>query len=228
MDRSLSRKRAPGLRGSCAIATAFLLAGAAPALAQTCLGDAALPGQFTVGGYGSFASQGKAYGVESRSNLAGSVGMGARIGVIDLDDADDNITSAGGHLAVEMGRSGAMSFCPVAAVEYDFWNGTFAGADLDYSRLAFPLGLAVGGRVGGTGGGAAVIPSAQAGFIHQRFEAGATSGPIAFRRDGTSTDLFLDAGATVHFGSLYVRGGVYRIFQDDAENVFRLGVGFVF
>lgn len=208
-------------------AAACLLAGPSLASAQACLGEATLPGQFTVGGYAAFADQGKAYGVSSTSNLPGSVAMGARIGVIDLDDADDNITSAGGHLAVEMAR-GTLSLCPVGGVEYDFWSGSFGGVDLDYSRLAFPVGFGVGSRLGGQAGGAALIPSARAGFIHQRFDAGATSGPIAFRRDGTSTDLFIDAGATVHFGPVFARGGLYRIFQDDAENVFRLGVGFVF
>jgi hypothetical protein len=195
--------------------------------AQACLGDVNLPGQFTLGGYASFADEGKAYGVESRSNLPGALAMGARIGVIDLDDADDNITSAGGHLAFDMAR-GALSICPVAGVEYDFWSGDFGGVDLDYSRLAFPVALGVGSRLGGEAGGAALIPSARAGFIHQRFDTGASAGPIAFQRDGSATDAFVDAGATVQFGPMYARGSLYRIFQDNAQNVFRLGVGFVF
>jgi hypothetical protein len=217
-----------GTLAGVAAATALLLALPAAGAAQACLGEATLPGQFTLGGYGHFADAGKAYGVSSTSNLMGSVAMGARIGVIDLDDADENITSAGGHLAVEAGQGGTTSFCPVIGVEYDFWDGTFGGVDFDYSRLAFPLAVGVGGHFGGAAGGVALIPSARAGLIHQRVSAGASSGPIAFQREGNATDPFLDAGATLHFGPVFARGGIYRIFQDDAETVFRLGAGFVF
>lgn len=211
-----------------AAAAALLLALPAAGAAQPCLGDAALPGEFTLGGYGHIADGGKAYGVSSTSNLSGPMALGARIGVIDLDGADENLTSVGGHLAVEVARSGTLSFCPVAAVEYDVWDGTFGGVDVDYSRLAFPIGVAVGSRLGGMSGGPALIPSARAGVIHQRFSSGTSSGPVAFQREGDATDLFLGAGATVQMGPLFARGGIYRIFQDDAETVFRLGVGFVF
>jgi hypothetical protein len=212
------------------LSAAALLAFAAPstAAAQACLGDATLPGNFLLGAYGTVADGGSAYGVESRANPVGPVGMGARIGIIDLDGTDENLTSAGGHLAFDLARGGALEFCPVVGVEYDFWEGSSGGVDFDYSRVAIPVGLAVGSRMGGAADGPAVIPSAQAGFIHQRFGAGATAGPIAFQRDGNATDLFIDAGATVQFGPLYARGGIYRIFQDEAETVVRLGLGFVF
>jgi len=199
------------------------------AQAQTCLGDAAMSGQFTVGGFGSFMDGGKAFGVESRSNLPGSMGLGARLGVIDLDDTDERITTSSANLSLELARRGQLSLCPVVGVEYDYWSGTFAGVDFDYSRLAFPLGFAIGSRVGGTtDGSVSLIPSAQAGLIHQRFSGSAGVGSLVFERDGDETDPFLEAGATVHFGSFYARGGIYRIFEDNAESVFRIGAGFVF
>jgi len=219
--------RRPRLAGV-AWAAALLLSLPAAGVAQSCLGQPTLPGEFTLGGYGHLADGGTAYGVASTANLPGSVSMGARIGVIDLDDTDDRITSVGGQIAVAATQGGAMTFCPVVGVEYDFWEGTLGAVELDYSRLAFPVGVGVGGRFGDAGGGVALIPSAQAGLIHQRVSAGAASGPIAFQRDGNATDLFLDAGATLHFGPVFARGGIYRIFQDNGETVVRLGAGFVF
>lgn len=162
------------------------------------------------------------------SNLTGPVALGARIGVIDLDDVSDDITSLGGHLAFEASGARPLSVCPAIGVEHDFWSGTVAGVDLDHTRWAFPAGLAAGARVGGEAGGASLIPAARLGAIHQRFGGTASSGPITFQREGNRTDLFIDAGATLHAGPLYLRGGIFRIFQDEAETVLRIGAGVVF
>jgi hypothetical protein len=205
-----------------------LLAAPATLVGQACLGEAPLPGQFTIGGYGAFVDDAKAYGVRSVSNLTGPVALGARIGVIDLDDVSDDITSLGGHLAFEASGARPLSVCPAIGVEHDFWSGTVAGVDLDHTRWAFPAALAAGARVGGEAGGASLIPAARLGAIHQRFGGTASSGPITFQREGNRTDLFIDAGATLHAGPLYLRGGIFRIFQDEAETVLRIGAGVVF
>lgn len=219
------REGAASLAGVLAVALLVAPVGAA---GQACLGEATFPGQFTIGGYGAFLEDAKAYGAQSTSNFTGPVAMGARIGVIDLDDSSDNITSLGGHLAFEAAASRPLSVCPVIGVEHDFWSGTVAGVDLDYTRWAFPAALAAGARVGGENGGASLIPAARLGAIHQRFGGTASSGPITFQREGNQTDLFVDAGATLHAGPLYLRGGVFRIFQDEAETVLRIGAGVVF
>lgn len=201
--------------------------GAAPAAAQACFGGAPVPGQFTVGGYGSFADAGKAYGVSSEANLQGPAFMGARIGVIDLDDADDNLTSVGGHLGFDLVQRGALSLCPIVGVDYDFWSGTFLGAELDVSRVAVPVALGVGARLG-EGNGMAIIPSGRVGLLHQRFSGGASAGPLVFQRDDTANDAFFDGGVTLALGRVYARGGVFRIFEDNAETTFRVSAGFVF
>lgn len=212
--------------GAIALAAALLLPSALAA--QVCMGDANLSGQFTLGAYGAFADGSKAYGVESRSNLPGAIGMGAHLGVIDPDDSDDNITSAGGHIAYELPPRGSLSFCPVVGVEHDFWSGRVSGVDLDYTRWAFPVGFGVGSRVGGANGGAVLIPAARAGLIHQRFGGSASAGPFTWQREGNQSDLFLDAGMTVQAGALFARGGIYRILQDDGETVIRIGGGVIF
>lgn len=219
------RNRKASLAGVLAIA---FLAAPVGAAGQACLGEVTYPGQFTLGGYAAFPDDAKAYGVRSTSNLTGPVAMGARIGVIDLDDTSDNITSLGGHLAFEASGGRPLSACPVIGVEHDFWSGTVAGMDADYTRWAFPAALAVGARVGGADGGASLIPAARLGAIHQRFGGTVSSGPITFQREGDQTDLFVDAGATLHAGPLYLRGGIFRIFQDEAETVLRIGAGVVF
>lgn len=224
-DRALPTQRAVGVAAVTAVVIASFPVSAA---AQACLGDAALTAQFTLGGYAAFADEGKGYGADSRANLPNMVGMGARIGVIDLDDSDENITSVAGHLALDLGPRGAMSLCPVVEVEHDFWNGTSGGVELDYTRWAFPLGLAVGSRFGGAPGGPVLIPSARAGVIHQRFSGSATSGPFVFQREGNQSDFFLDAGATVHLGRIYARAAIQRIFQEEGDTVFQLRAGFVF
>ncbi len=193
-------------------------------LAQACIGSPAMSGQFTLGGYAALEDAGTSYGVDSRSNLPGRVGMGARIGTIDLDDTDENITSVGGDLVFQIPRRGALSLCPVVGVDHDFWSGTSGGIDFDYTRWAFPVGLAVGGRVAGGN----LIPSARAGLIHQRFSGEAAAGPFVLQRDGNQSDFFLDAGATVHLGPTYGRAGIYRIFDDEGDTVIRLNLGFVF
>ncbi|MEX2529541.1 MAG: hypothetical protein WD960_02110 [Gemmatimonadota bacterium] len=224
--RPIGRRSGKVGGGAVALLAALLLPSAL--VAQVCMGDANVPGQFTLGGYGAFADGGNAYGVESRSNLPGAVGMGAYLGVIDLEDADDNITSAGGHVAYELPARGALSLCPVVGLEYDFWSGTESGVDLDYTRWAFPVAFGVGSRVGGTNEGLVLIPSARAGLIHQRFGESASAGPLSWQREGNQSNLFLDAAATVQLGALYARGGLYRIFQDGAETVFRVGGGLIF
>ncbi|CAN5748369.1 hypothetical protein BH23GEM11_BH23GEM11_09570 [soil metagenome] len=221
-----------GIRNTGAIAAALfasaaLVGGPSLAAAQTCLGAATLPGQFSIGGFGTFADNSTAYGVESRSNLPGNLGMGARIGLVDLDGTDEDLTSVGGYLAVELPARGAVGICPVLGVDYDFWSGTLAGADLDFSRLAFPLGVSIGSRLGDADG-IAVIPAAQLGLMHQRFSGTASAGPLLFQREGTRNDLYLDAGAGIQINRIEARAGIFRIFEDDAETVFRVGVGFVF
>lgn len=186
-----------------------------------------MTGQFTLGGYGAFADAGKAYGVSSEANLSGPAFMGARIGVIDFDEADDNLTSVGGHLGFDLVQRGALSLCPVVGVDYDFWSGTFAGVDLDVSRVAIPVALGVGARVG-EGNGVAFIPSGRVGLMHQRFSGGASAGPLVFQREDTANDAFFDGGVTLALGRIYARGGVFRIFEDDAETIFRVSAGFVF
>lgn len=200
----------------------------AGAAAQTCIGSPAMTSQFTLGGYGAFPDAGTVYGVDSRSNLPGRVAMGARIGTIDLEDTDDNITSVGADVAFDLAGRGALSFCPVVGVDHDFWSGTSGGVDFDYSRWAFPAALAVGSRVGDGAGSATLIPSLRAGLLHQRFSGEASAGPFVLQRDGNRSDLFLDAGATVHIGPVYGRAGIHRIFDDQGDTVVRVGLGFVF
>ncbi|GEM_PF-1919219 len=194
------------------------------AMGQACIGGPAMSGQFTLGAYAGLEDVGTSYGVDSRSNLPGRVGMGARIGTIDLDDTDENITSVGGDLVFQIPRRGALSLCPAVGVDHDFWSGTSGGVDFDFTRWAFPVGLAMGGRVAGGN----LIPSARAGLIHQRFSGEAAAGPFVLQRDGNQSDFFLDAGATVHLGPAYGRAGIYRIFDDEGDTVIRLNLGFVF
>jgi hypothetical protein len=216
-----------GAIATAVLASAALLVGPSLAAAQTCLGVATLPGQFSVGAYGTFADNSTAYGVESRSNLPGNLAMGARLGLIDVDGSDEDLTSVGGHLALELPARGAVGICPVAGVAYDFWSGSVAGADVDFSRLAFPLGISIGSRLG-DGGGVAVIPAAQLGLMHQRFSGSASAGPLLLQREGTRNDLYLDAGAGIQISRIEARAGIFRIFEDDAETIFRVGVGILF
>lgn len=196
------------------------------AAAQACLGSAAATAQFTLGGDVAFADQGNYYGVSSQANLPGAVSMGARLGAIDRDDFDDNLTSAGANLALDLGRAG-ISVCPMVALGYDTWSGSFAGVSADYSRLTVPVGVGAGTRLG-TGQPAYLIPSARAGLFHARHDGDLSLGGATLSRTDSSTDAFVDLGATVHFGRLYAQGGFFRVFEDNADNVFRVGLGVVF
>jgi hypothetical protein len=226
--------RRPGHRsaflmgGLSVLALAAATALPSQAMGQTCLGAATAPGQFSLGGTLDLADDARGYGVQSQANPAGRMALGARLGVIDLDDADDNITTASGELAFQLAPRGALSLCPVVGVEHDFWDGEIGGVDLDSSRWAFPAALSVGTRLGGGDGSAVLLPAARVGVMHQRFSGSASSGPFQIRREGDQTDPFLDAGATVKLGPIYGKGGIRRIFEDEGETVFRFGAGFIF
>jgi hypothetical protein len=196
------------------------------AQAQACLGSPARAGQFTLGGQAEFSDGANVYGFDSQANLPGRGSMGARLGTIDLDGANDNLTTAGVNLAVDLGLSG-LSFCPFVAPGYDSWSGTFGGVDVDYSRVTLPVGLGVGAPMG-TGGAVTLIPSARAGLFHTRHRGSEGVPGGTFSRTDSTTDPFIDVGTTLFMGRVYARGGFFRIFQDDAENVLRLGVGVVF
>jgi hypothetical protein len=194
--------------------------------AQACIGSPAMTGQFTVGGDMAFSDGATAYGVNSQANLPNRGSMGARLGAIDLEDTEDNLTSAGVNFALDLGRSG-LSVCPVVGLGYDYWSGSMAGVNLDYSRITVPAGIGVGSRFG-SGGTATFIPSARAGFQHTRHDGSASLGSGTFSRTDSSTDLFVDADATLQIGRIYARGGFFRIFEDDADTVLRVGLGVVF
>lgn len=211
-------------RGAALLASLLLLPSLASA--QACLGSAAATAQFTLGGDMAFADQGNYYGVNSQANLPGPVSMGARLGAIDLDDADDNLTSAGVNMALDLGGVG-VSVCPMVGLGYDSGSGSVGGVSMDYSRITVPVGLGVGSRLG-TGQPAYLIPSARAGLFHARHDGSADFGVGTLSRTDSSTDVFVDVGATVLFGRLYARGGVFRVFEDDADTVLRIGVGVVF
>ncbi|TVR55454.1 MAG: hypothetical protein EA421_06335 [Gemmatimonadales bacterium] len=210
--------------GAAALSAFLLLPGMAAA--QACVGSPAMTGQFTVGGDMAFSDGATAYGVNSQANLPNRGSMGARLGAIDLDDTDDNLTSAGVNFALDLGRSG-LSVCPVVGLGYDYWSGSVAGVDLDYSRITVPAGIGVGSRFG-SGGTTTFIPSARAGFQHTRHDGSASVGSGTFGRTDSTTDFFVDADATLQLGRLYARGGFFRIFEDDADTVLRVGLGVVF
>jgi hypothetical protein len=216
----------PETAGWGAALLAILLLVPSLAAAQACLGSPAATAQFTLGGDMAFADQGNYYGVSSQANLPGPVSMGARLGAIDLDDADDNLTSAGANLALDLGRVG-VSVCPMVGLGYDSWSGSVGGVSLDYSRVTVPVGLGVGTRLG-TGQPAYLIPSARAGLFHARHDGSAGIGTGTLSRTDSSTDAFVDVGATVLFGRLYAQGGIFRVFEDAADTVLRIGAGVVF
>jgi hypothetical protein len=195
-------------------------------MGQACIGEAARTAQFSIGGDMAVSDQLTGYGLNSQANLPGRVSMGARIGVTDLDDADDNLTSVGANLALDLGRGG-LSVCPVVAVGYDFWSGDFAGVDLDFSVIRIPVGLGVGSRFG-TEHRFVLIPAAQAGLLHSRFSGNAAVGDRTFGRTDTATDFYADAGLTAELGRLFVRGGVFHVFEESTDTLFRVGLGVVF
>ena len=222
--QSLPRGGLRGAMGAAALSAFLFLPGMVSA--QACVGSPAMTGQFTVGGDMAFSDGATAYGVNSQANLPNRGSMGARLGAIDLDDTDDNLTSAGVNFALDLGRSG-LSVCPLVGLGYDYWSGSVAGVDLDYSRITVPAGIGVGSRFG-SGGTATFIPSARAGFQHTRHDGSASVGSGTFSRTDSTTDFFVDADATLQFGRLYARGGFFRIFEDDADTVLRVGLGVVF
>jgi hypothetical protein len=209
-----------------ATAAAIVSVFPAAAAAQACIGSPAMTSQFTIGGYAHFTDGASAYGVASQSNLPNRASMGAHLGLIDLDDADDNLTSAGVNFALDMGRTG-ISVCPMVAANYDFWSGNFAGIDLDYSRITIPVGVGVGSRLG-RAGSPIFIPSGRAGLLHARHSGSAEIAGGVFSRTDTTTDLFLDADATLMLGRLYGTVGIRQVFEDESDPVVRVGLGIVF
>ena len=207
--------------GTALLAGALLLPQSA--VAQACIGNPAMTGQFALGGMLSTSDGSTGYGVEARTNPGGPLALGASISTIDVDGASDNVFQATANGAWDLGSS-AFSACPAIGVEYTQYPDDFFG--FEASSIGVPVGFAAGIQAGS--GSIQFLPSAEAGLLWQRFSTSGTAGGVTFSETDTETDLYFRGGATAVTGRFYGRAQLERIFHDDAENLFRFSVGLLF
>lgn len=199
------------------------------ALAQVCIGSAAMSGQNALGGTYLQADNGTGYGVHFQSNPAGPIGFGSEIHATDLDDVDERAITVGGHLAWELGSTN-FSICPVVSPNFTWWDDQFGGVEFEVSRLQVPAGLAVGRRLWLGDGSMALTPTAMAGAYYQRIRRSVSDAGDTVELAGTDSDteFFGDLGATLELGRIYLRGSLRLDTVDDRDAAFRLGAGIVF
>jgi hypothetical protein len=189
-------------------------------VAQVCIGNPTLPGQFSIEGNISFSDGATGYGAGVTANLDGPFSIGGSVGIVDLDDANTNIKTVAVNGAYALNTEG-FGVCPVAGVGYATWSDTFDGFDVDLSSLSFPLGLGVGVELG-NGGSATLIPSASAGLFYHRLRLSISDGFDRFTETDTETDFFFSGGATLVLSQFFVRASVLATTVDDSDAVFQI------
>lgn len=195
-------------------------------VAQVCIGNPTLPGQFSVEGGVSFSDGTTGYGAGVTANLDGPFSIGGSVGIIDVDNVDTNIKTVAVDGAYALNTEG-FGACPVAGVQYSSWSDTFEGFDMDLSSLSFPLGMGVGVELGNDGP-ATLIPSASAGLFYQRLRFSISDGFERFTETDTETEFFFSGGATLVLSQFFVRASVLATTIDDSDAVFGILLGIRF
>lgn len=200
-----------------ATALVTVLAAPTPAGAQQCVGNPNFPGQFSVGGYATLQDAGTEYGVSSTANLASPAAIGARLGTLDLDGPGDlTVASAFALFELPLPRFTA---CPFAEIRWGTGSEPVAGASVDVDQWDFPLGVSAGMRFP-VGQSFELLPSGRTGLMYRR----TTVGPSSH----SSTEFFVDAGATFLFVPLFARGQLGFVTGDDSDVSFEVSAGVSF
>lgn len=202
--------------GASTLALLFTAFGAAPALAQVCMGFPTQPGQHALAMSFNTLTGGERYGAEGNLNLLNEFALFAGVGIEDSDIEEvGSTTSAGVGAAIlsqDLGEmlGGDMVACP---------NVSLLFADVDNTDLySIPVGLGFGtsyslGTQGDMGFHPYLIPSLV----------------VNFGGEETDTDFQFSLGANVDFDNrFYVGGAVNRIFIQNADSEFQLALGLTF
>lgn len=224
MTRFPVRRRTVGGVGILAVVCA--VGSAEEALAQACLGNPAGVGGYSIMGGASFSDNATGYSGSGRANLEGPMSIGARVGIVDIDNVSNNVVDVAGDVSYDLPVDG-FEACPVIGLGYSTWSDSFEGVNVDLSEWRFPLGLGVGVVVGDDEG-AQLIPSGYAGVLHMRFRGSATDGIDQIDESDSETEFSFGGGATVRFNQLFVAGSVSTTTADGADSVLGITVGIVF
>lgn len=213
-----------GIGAACA--TWGCLLAAAPAAAQVCIGIPSVGGQVSVQANFDLSDGATGYAGVVRGNLEGPLSIAGGIGIIDFDGVDSNATTFSASAAYEMHTEG-FGACPVVGAGYATWNDRITDLDVDVSVLSFPVGFAVGVQLGDDGG-MRLVPSAEAGLIHQRARVELAQGGVRLTESDSETEFYVSAGATVALTRFFARAGVFKMTADGSDAVVSLAVGLRF
>jgi hypothetical protein len=223
--RILSTFRRLGAPALAAATIAVTLPGIA--FAQACLGSSALPGQLSLGGGVAFQDSATGYMLGTRANFHGPIGLGAEIGIIDVDNVDRNATVIALDGSWDLPVEG-LAVCPVAGMSLGMWSDSFDGATLDVTTAGLPVGFSVGARVGEPDAAAVLLPHARAGLWYQRVTVKVSEGNLSVSGSDSDTLFFFGGGMTMGLGQFYGNVGVAKTTGEDSEAVLSVGLGIVF
>lgn len=199
--------------GRVCVAAAATLLSASAATAQACIGYPQGTTGAAVAGF-SFPEGATGY---SLTGLVGSqrgfAFLQASFGIVAPDvEALESTKVASASFAFEVPPlAPEVSFCPVGGFSFSWVEDT--------NVWSVPFGVAVGGTIPlGRGGEAGLTPFAIPQFIYVREQ---------LEGFDAESDVFVGvtAGATVNVGPFLVRGSMAKIFEQNLDAVFSVGVG---
>jgi hypothetical protein len=214
----------------CAGALALLVAAPAVVSAQACLGVPSGAGQTTLSGSVGFPESAKTYGVTASHNFEGPVSVFGNY-ALTVPDTDllKNVNTFGGGVAADLASvskslPAGLSACPTVSLQHLSTELSIFGETLKISNLSVPVGLGLGTTLPLGEGATTLTPYAIPQFIFSR-----STAKVDGESESESDTYFgLSAGATLGFGSVFVGGGVAKLFEDESKAVFQVGVGLVF
>lgn len=193
----------------------LVMLGAESLSAQACIGypqrrDGAVSATF------SFPEGGTGYDLSGMvASQDADVFFEGGFGIVAPDEeALENVKHVHGTAAYQVeALAPDASICPAVGVSYS-WVG-------DLNTWTIPFGIGVGATVPlGRRGRSGLTPFAIPQFLYIRDS-------IDDVDDSAASDVFvaLQAGLTLHVGAFRITGGVSKIFEEDRDAVFALGVG---
>ena len=204
------------------VALLLILAAVAPTpvAAQICLGGPPDDGEFVVG-VGATTSAGNRGGfAHGRANLDGPIGLTSTMGVAETE-VDGTAWVAGGALAYELPPS-RLSTCAAGGFSHSTWTDASNGSG---SVLTFPGGVSVGLRSDALGGGAELMPWVHVGGLYSRVKRPRTGTPGGGSRTQSHLGTFMNGGATLQLGGLFLRLGAFVTTLEEPGTTYSLEVG---
>ncbi len=239
MSPSAPAPRHSTLRRTAVRGAAVLLAwGLLPseALAQACLGSAALRGEYLAGAMIQSGSGLREYRAEAGANLEGPLAFRSSVGVVERDGSDERGFVGAGTGLWETGI-GRMSICPIGGFRHATWTEDHAAglASFDTSELSFPAGLGAGLHLG-EGGAIRLVPSLGAGVVLTRLSTRTRLAPgdledgdlVEGREVKTEVGAYLTAGAGLSMGRALLRADWAYSTRDRFDSILSVHLGIRF